>query len=76
MNAIQHLIRTGERWDSLAYRYYGNVSEMNRLIQANPQLAMCEVLPQGEILLVPIIEQHRLHYDDLPPWRKVINDDT
>lgn len=72
MKAIQHLIRAGERWDSLAHRYYGNVAEMSRLIQANPQLAICEVLPQGEFLLVPIIEQQNLSNDDVPPWR--VND--
>ncbi|MDA3977890.1 tail protein X [Gallibacterium sp. AGMB14963] len=65
---IQHTISEGERWDLLAYRYYGDVGEINRLINANPHLSFCEVLPRGEILYVPIIQVKIDSQADLPPW--------
>lgn len=65
---ILHNIQQGERWDSLAYRYYGSVAEMNRLINANPHLALAEVLPQGETLLVPVLSVEAVNQNDLPPW--------
>ncbi|TNG92253.1 hypothetical protein FHQ28_08785 [Pasteurellaceae bacterium USgator11] len=65
---IAHTINQGERWDLLAYRYYGDIGEINRLINANPHLSFCEVLPTGETLLVPVIERTTDSQADLPPW--------
>ncbi|MDP8080252.1 tail protein X [Phocoenobacter skyensis] len=65
---IAHRIKEGERWDLIAHRYYGDIGEINRLINANPHLSFCEVLPTGETLLVPIIKVKENSVADLPPW--------
>ena len=65
---IAHTIKKNERWDLLAYRYYGNVNEMGRLMDANPHLSLSEVLPEGEILLVPVLRVKGTNQDGLPPW--------
>lgn len=65
---IAHKIKEGERWDLIAHRYYGDIGEINRLINANPHLSFCEVLPTGETLLVPIIKVKESSTADLPPW--------
>ncbi len=65
---IAHTIKEGERWDLIAYKYYGDIGEINRLINANPHLSFCEVLPTGETLLVPIIKVKESSTADLPPW--------
>lgn len=67
-SVMTHQIKQGERWDTLAYRYYGDVSEMNRLIDANPHLPMAEVLPVGQTLIVPVITVKQTTQADLPPW--------
>ena len=65
---ILHTIKDGERWDNLAYQYYGTVNEMGRLIDANPHIPFCETLPVGEILKVPVLEIKTTDNSDLPPW--------
>ncbi|EXI62231.1 membrane protein [Mannheimia granulomatis] len=67
-SVIQHNIKEGERWDLLAYRYYSDVGEINRLINANPHIPFCEVLPMGKILFIPVIEVKATSQVDLPPW--------
>lgn len=67
-SVIIHQIKAGERWDLLAYHYYGDPTEMGRLIDANPHLALCEVLPLGETVFVPVIAVQNSSQADLPPW--------
>ncbi|MDO4223765.1 MAG: tail protein X [Acinetobacter sp.] len=71
---ILHTIKAGERWDSIAYRYYGDVGEMPRLMAANPQIALGEQLNQGEQMLIPIISIQPSDQHQLPPWMQ--HDDT
>ncbi len=73
---IPHTIRAGERWDSLAYRYYGDVFLMTHLVNVNPQLAFAESLPQGETIFIPVIKSQTNLSDDLPPWLRGQNADT
>lgn len=65
---LTHQICAGERWDSLAWRYYADIAEIPRLIHANPHLALCEVLPQGQILFVPILKVRQHNQADMPIW--------
>lgn len=67
---ITHQVKAGERWDTLAYRYYGDALEMSRLLEANPHLALGEQLPQGETVLVPVVDADVARQDELPPWLK------
>ena len=69
-SVIAHIVREGERWDTLAYRYYNDIGEINRLLDANPHIAYCEVLPPGETLLVPVISVKTTTEADLPPWMR------
>lgn len=73
---IPHTIRAGERWDSLAYRYYGDVFLMTYLVNANPHLAFAESLPQGETIFIPVIKNQTNHHDELPPWLRGQNANT
>lgn len=67
-SVISHQIREGERWDLLAYHYYGDIGEVSRLIDANPQLPFCEQLPVGQWLFVPVLTVKTTSQADLPPW--------
>ena len=35
MNVIRHITKDGERWDLLAWRYYGSATDYERIIAAN-----------------------------------------
>ena len=71
MDYLEHITREGERWDSLAWRYYGDAFAYGPLIEANPHLRITPRLPAGQMLLVPFIESdsNRLS-QSLPPWKR------
>jgi phage protein U/phage tail protein X/gas vesicle protein len=68
----QHTTKDGERWDTVALRYYGSASMMNRIIEANPGVPRSDALPAGVVLNIPIIEKFEVVTDAerLPPWRR------
>jgi phage tail protein X len=64
--------REGERWDTLAYRYYGDPYRYEPIIAANPQVPILPILPSGWVLQVPVLERAPAPVDDasLPPWKR------
>ena len=67
----EHITQEGERWDTIAYKAYGDAAEVNRIIEANPTVPVNPVLPSGIRLLVPIVQTVSVEIDDklLPPWK-------
>ena len=49
---LKHTVKQGERWDNLAYYYYGDALEYARIIRANPHISFCEVLPTGATVFI------------------------
>lgn len=71
MNYIPHLTTEGERWDSLAWRYYGDAHAYERIIQANPGLPLMTTLPGGLTLAIPVVESDEVATSEaLPPWKR------
>lgn len=66
----------GDRWDMLAYRYYGDQYKQTVLIEANRHLYLDAltvpplVLPQGVKLKIPVIIETASNIDLLPPWKR------
>jgi phage tail protein X len=75
-DCIEHVTREGERWDTLAWQYYGNPHDYGRIIEANPALDIHTSLPGGVVVLIPVLplEQAQaalqLSVADLPPWKR------
>lgn len=74
IDALEHITTEGERWDTLAWRYYGNPFAYSRIIEANPAVDISTRLPSGLVLLIPIIAEDEsiaiLANEDLPPWKR------
>ncbi|EFV8928726.1 hypothetical protein F9879_04945 [Morganella morganii] len=69
MMFLEHITRDGERWDSLAWHYYGDPLGYSRIIAANPHVAITSVLPSGLLLLIPVIEaEDTATEEDIAPW--------
>lgn len=60
----------GDRWDLIAYRFYGDIDQMTRIIEANPNMTLSEVLPTGTKLYIPIIAGLPPNNKDLPYWMR------
>ncbi|BCH55266.1 hypothetical protein GOZ78_08810 [Agrobacterium vitis] len=65
----------GDRWDMLAYSYYGDQYKQTVLIEANRHLYLDTltvppaILPQGVKLKIPVIAETATNADVLPPWK-------
>ena len=72
MSSINYTVKQGERWDQLAYRFYGAVNAMNVLISANPTVPLSDILEMGTVLIVPILDQSdsSVITQNLPPWKQ------
>lgn len=73
---LEHVTQPNDRWDTLAYRYYGDANRTGPLIRANRDLwvgelaAIPTVLPPGITLRVPVLEPDPVAEDQLPPWKR------
>jgi phage tail protein X len=62
----------GERWDTIAWKYYGDATLFGPIIQTNPQIAIEAVFEAGLNIGVPIlvVNQAAQNQADLPPWKR------
>lgn len=73
---LEHITGPGERWDTIAYRYYNDAEKMNLLIEANRDLFLGNLAPipavlsSGLTLRIPVIEQPAVDEALLPPWKR------
>jgi len=70
MRFIEHLTIEGDRWDSLAFTYYGNPYGYVPIVEANPVFLGQLNIPSGQILRIPIIPVIPQKPANLPPWRR------
>ncbi|WP_370655520.1 tail protein X [Candidatus Binatus sp.] len=66
---VVHVTTQGERWDLLAYRYYGIATLYAPIIRANPKVVIEPVFEAGITIDVPILPESTVVSADLPPWR-------
>ncbi|MGS9092557.1 tail protein X, partial [Salmonella enterica subsp. enterica serovar Infantis] len=55
MRYLEHVTTDGERWDNLAWSYYGDALAYERINAANPHVAIMPVLPSGARLIIPVL---------------------
>ncbi|MBN3779915.1 hypothetical protein G3O06_20475 [Burkholderia sp. Ac-20345] len=74
MQAMRHVTIAGERWDTIAWHYYGDPTAYGPIISANPSADIKTVLPAGLTLLIPIMTLDEVDAQqtnqDLPPWKQ------
>jgi phage tail protein X len=71
MDFEEHITKADDRWDLLAYKFYGNPYAYERLCVANPQYLGMPILPSGVKLRVPrAIEEVNQSNSALPPWKR------
>ncbi|HLX06015.1 MAG TPA: tail protein X [Candidatus Binatus sp.] len=66
---ILHVTTAGERWDLLAWRYYGDPTDYSPIIMANPNVAIEPVFDAGISIEVPVLQKCAVVSINLPPWK-------
>lgn len=67
----EHITTEGDRWDTIAYGYYGDPMMYEPIIAANPGIPIVPVLPSGLKLRVPVIDTTgTIPAEELPPWKR------
>jgi len=68
---LEIITREGERWDLLAWTYYGDPTRYEPIIAANPQVPITPFLAAGIRLAIPVLAPvPTTAAADLPPWKR------
>lgn len=67
---IIHKTKINERFDEIAYKYYGNCYKIQAIIEANPHISISETLPCDIELLIPIEDTVEIDNSQLPIWKR------
>lgn len=74
IEAIEHVTVDGERWDTIAWNYYGDPTAYGAIIEANPSADIKPTLAAGVLLLIPVLtldqQDAQQVSQDLPPWKQ------
>lgn len=65
----EYITKDGDRWDLIAYEYYGDPTQYEPIIVANPDVPIVPILPSGLKLKIPVTEENDVITIDLPPWK-------
>lgn len=65
---MQYTTSEGDRWDLIAYKYYGDATMIDKLILANPYLSLAEEFKANLTIYIPIIHAKKTAQEDMPPW--------
>lgn len=68
---LTHITKEGERFDLLAYRYYGNPYRYQEIVEANiAAIGVPPILDSGLKLVIPILPTAETTPANLPPWKR------
>jgi len=69
---LTHVTRDGERFDQLAWKYYGDPTLYAPIVQANfGRGVITPVFKAGVVLAIPILVANPAPSpNDLPPWKR------
>jgi len=66
---ITYISSDGDRWDLLAWKYYGDPTLFGPMLMANPDLPIEPVLAAGLIVVIPVLQAAAVVVTNLPPWK-------
>uniref|UniRef100_A0A7C4AJA2 Phage tail protein n=1 Tax=Thermodesulfovibrio aggregans TaxID=86166 RepID=A0A7C4AJA2_9BACT len=65
----EYITKEGDRWDLIAYQFYGDAMMYEPIVVANPEVPIVSILPGGIKLRIPAIEIKN-EIEELPPWKR------
>lgn len=72
MANTQYITIVGDRWDTIAWKAYGDATKIKTLLDANAGLPIEKSLPAGLKINIPILEgdSDSVQSALLPPWKR------
>jgi phage tail protein X len=70
---VRHITSNSERWDLLAWNYYGDPTLFGAIVLANPTIAIEPVLEAGLTIMIPVMQKPAAAAPNLPPWKQAIS---
>ena len=67
---LTHISSNGDRWDLLAWNYYGDPTLFGPIVMANPAIPIEPVLAAGLTVVIPVLQKVSVVAADLPPWKR------
>ena len=67
---ITHISSDGDRWDLLAWNYYGDPTLFGPIVMANPAILIEPVLSAGLTVVIPVLQKASVTTVNLPPWKR------
>ena len=73
---FEHVTQIGDRWDLIAFDYYGDAKLIKPLLMANPDIVGDPETPaplifeKGVRIRVPVLAQDEIAAGQLPPWKR------
>ena len=67
---LKHITSNTERWDLLAWQYYGDPTLFGPIVMANPSIPIEPVFEAGLVIIIPVIERPATSSTYLPPWKR------
>ncbi len=65
---LPYVTSQNERWDLIAWKFYGDPSLYGAIIEANPLVPIVGAFDAGVQLQIPILQRASSSSNDLPPW--------
>lgn len=65
-----YITKDNDRWDLISHRFYNNPNLYEKIIKANPEVAIEPILQAGIKLKIPVLEESETIKFELPPWKK------
>lgn len=67
---VEYITNQGERWDTVAYKAYGDPMLFPQIAEANRGIPLDVVFIDGIRLRVPVLDGVSIDTNLLPPWKR------
>jgi len=67
---ITHISASGDRWDLLAWNYYGDPTLFGPIVMANPNIPIEPAFEAGFTIIIPMLQKASVISANLPPWKR------
>lgn len=67
---VEYITNEGDRWDTVAYKAYGDPMLYPQIAEANRGIPLDVVFIDGIKLKVPVLDGVSIDTNLLPPWKR------